>query len=60
VPLQQSEVLHAALRKAGVESHLEVLPNAGHGGAAFTSAESLRLMAEFCDRHLIRTEVAAK
>src|SRR5690606_37452937 len=44
VPLQQSERLHKALREAGVESHLEVLPGAKHGGAEFFSAANIRLM----------------
>ncbi len=32
-PLEQSELMHAALRKAGVDSTLLVLPGAGHGWA---------------------------
>lgn len=52
VPLQQSQVLHAALDKAGVENTLKVLPGSGHGGAAFGSPESLKLMADFVARHL--------
>ncbi|RYD63266.1 MAG: alpha/beta hydrolase, partial [Verrucomicrobiaceae bacterium] len=60
VPLQQSELLHAALQKAGVESHLEILPGAAHGGGAFNSAESLKRMADFFDKHLLHAEVAAR
>jgi acetyl esterase/lipase len=52
VPLQQSERLDGALREAGVESHLEVLPGAKHGGSEFTSAENVRLMGAFFERHL--------
>lgn len=52
VPLQQSESLHAALQKAGVESTLKVLPGAGHGGGAFMSPENLLVIADFFDRHL--------
>ena len=60
VPLQQSELLRAALQKAGVESHLQVLPGAGHGGGAFNSLESLKRMADFFDKHLLQPEVAAR
>lgn len=60
VPLQQSELLHAALQKAGVESRLQVLPGAGHGGGAFTSVESLKLMADFFDKHLLQGAVATR
>ena len=52
VPLQQSERLHKALRDAGVESHLEVLPGAKHGGAEFFSGPNIRLMGAFFQRHL--------
>jgi acetyl esterase/lipase len=60
VPLQQSERLHAALKEAGVESHLEVLPGAKHGGGAFTSPASLRLMGEFFSRHLGQQTASAE
>ncbi len=59
VPLQQSQMLDAALKKAGVESTLEVYPGAGHGGAVFTSPASLKLMGEFFERHL-RAGTAAR
>ena len=52
VPVQQSEELHAALRKAGVESTLRVLPGAEHGGPAFSTPENIALMTAFFDRHL--------
>ena len=52
VPMQQSQVLHAALGKAGVENTLKILPGAGHGGPAFNSPESLKLMADFVAKHL--------
>lgn len=54
VPVQQSVVLDAALRKAGVESTLVIVPGGGHGGGAFNDAKYLRQMAEFMDRHLLR------
>jgi len=31
VPLEQSEIFYEALKKAGVEAHLEIIPNKGHG-----------------------------
>ena len=52
VPLQQSQRLDAALRKAGVESRLIVVPGAGHGGPAFGTPEMGRQTGEFLDRHL--------
>ena len=52
VPVQQSEELDAALHKAGVESTLKILPGAGHGGPAFSSPDSVQIIADFLDRHL--------
>jgi acetyl esterase/lipase len=52
VPAQQSEVLHAALRKAGVESTLKIFPGAGHGGPDFSTPASVQQMSDFLDRHL--------
>ena len=52
VPLQQSQELDDALRAAGVESTLVVLPGAGHGGHAFGSPEMILKMGDFLDRHL--------
>ncbi len=52
VPLQQSTVLHEKLKAAGAESTLKVLSGSGHGGPAFTNAESLAAMGEFLNRHL--------
>ena len=54
VPVDQSERLHAALKAAGVESTLKLLPGAGHGGKEFDSAESHTVIQEFLDRHLKR------
>jgi dipeptidyl aminopeptidase/acylaminoacyl peptidase len=31
VPVEQSEAMHAALRRAGVRAQLYIEPNAGHG-----------------------------
>jgi len=52
VPLQQSQVLEAALKQNGVECNLMILAGAGHGGPAFTSPESMATICEFLDRHL--------
>ena len=54
VPVDQSERLHAALKAAGVESTLKLLPGAGHGGKEFDSAESRTLILAFLDKHLRR------
>lgn len=54
VPVDQSERLHAALKAAGVESTLKLLPGAGHGGREFDSAESRSLIQAFLDKHLKR------
>jgi acetyl esterase/lipase len=52
VPLSQSESLAATLKKAGVEVKLQVLKDTGHGGPAFGSPESRKLMEDFFARHL--------
>ena len=52
VPVQQSVVLDAALRRAGVESTLVIVPGAGHGGSVFADGRYLVQMAAFMDRHL--------
>ncbi len=52
VPAQQSVVLDAALRKAGVESTLIIVPGGGHGGGMFNDAKLLYQMAAFMEAHL--------
>jgi dipeptidyl aminopeptidase/acylaminoacyl peptidase len=52
VPLQQSEVLAEALKKAGVEVRLVVLKNAPHGGPAFLTPEYWKLVEDFFAKHL--------
>ena len=52
VPLAQSESLAAALEKAGVEVTLRVVVGSGHGGPAFHSPESYKLIEDFFARHL--------
>ena len=54
VPVQQSVVFDAALRRAGVESTLVIIPGAGHGGPVFADGRYLVQMAAFMDRHLRR------
>jgi dipeptidyl aminopeptidase/acylaminoacyl peptidase len=52
VPPEQSELLHAALRKAGVESTLEVIRGGGHGGPAFNTPELAEKIEGFFRKHL--------
>lgn len=54
VPLEQSQKLHAALKKAGVESHLEVIEGAGHGGKLFQTEEVKEGVLKFFSKHLKR------
>jgi acetyl esterase/lipase len=51
VPLNQSELLQEALKKAGVDSTLKVIPGAGHGNGVFTP-ELVKEYVEFLDKHL--------
>ena len=52
VPVNQSELLDAALKKAGVESTFIRIPGAGHGGPGFQTPENRKRIAEFFDKHL--------
>ncbi len=54
VPLKQGEMLDAALRQAGVESTLEVIPNAGHGLVMGSTAMDpvMEKVRAFFDKHL--------
>lgn len=56
VPMNQSELLDAALKKARVPVTFRVLPGAGHGGPAFNAPDVRDQVADFFDRHL-RTSV---
>ena len=58
VPLVQSQRLHKALQAAGVESTLQVIPDAGHSTAEFTLPERLDEIAEFLARHLRQPDVS--
>jgi dipeptidyl aminopeptidase/acylaminoacyl peptidase len=49
VPHSQSELLHAALTKAGVPSTLHVVAGAGHG---LGGSEINRMVSDFFNRHL--------
>jgi acetyl esterase/lipase len=49
VPIGQSELLDAALKKAGVDSKFQRIPNAGHG---FGGPEIARTVRAFLDQHL--------
>ena len=52
VPMNQSEMLDEALRKAGVESTLVRVAKNGHGGPGFTTAENWKQIEEFFAKHL--------
>lgn len=49
VPVQQSEALHKALKKEGVDSTLQIIKGAGHG---FTGDEAQKTVAAFFVKHL--------
>lgn len=49
VPVAQSERLHAALDKAGVKNELDVIADAGHDGAAFSTPEVQVKVIQFLD-----------
>jgi acetyl esterase/lipase len=58
VMLHQSELLHAALGKAGVESTLHVVAGGGHGGPGFDSPETRGVIEQFFDKHLKKSVTA--
>jgi len=47
VPLAQSQELYDALKAAGVNVALKIVPDAGHGGPGFTSPENISLINNF-------------
>lgn len=51
VPVKQSEELHDALKKAGVESELVVVKGAGHGSGIATKENTAKMFA-FFDKYL--------
>jgi len=54
VPLSQSQQLHDALRAAGVDSTLIVVPGAGHGGKEFQTEANRDAIVDFFTKHLKR------
>lgn len=52
VPINQSELLRDALRKAGVQVTFQPIRGAGHGGPLFNTPDIRRSVDEFFDRHL--------
>ena len=52
VPMEQSELLRDALKKAGVPVEFTAFHGAGHGGPAFQTPENLSRVQEFFAKHL--------
>ena len=52
VPLQQSQILNAALQKAGVETQLQIIPDGGHGGSGFSTPQVNKQILDFFNSHL--------
>jgi acetyl esterase/lipase len=52
VPIRQSELLHAALTQAKVNSTFHVVKGVGHGGPAFEAPEVREMVKEFFGKHL--------
>jgi dipeptidyl aminopeptidase/acylaminoacyl peptidase len=52
VPWQQSQMLYDALRAAGVEATLVLLPTAGHADNQFDDAANAAVVDAFLDRAL--------
>lgn len=50
VPINQSEALTEALKKAGVDVTFIPVKGAGHGGPQFRSEESMKTIGDFLDR----------
>lgn len=47
-----SKLLYAALKKAGVEATLEMVPDTGHGGPGFNTPQRRKMILDFFDKHL--------
>ncbi len=54
VPIQQSEALAEALKKAGIEATFVVVKGNGHGGPGFNSPENRKLIEDFFAKHLAK------
>jgi acetyl esterase/lipase len=52
VPCHQSELLHEALKQAGIEVTYHKIPGAGHGGKEFGTEEMQAAIQAFFDKHL--------
>ena len=52
VPLEQSQKLHDKLKATGVDSTLQIIDGAGHGGPLFKTEEAKALVREFFERTL--------
>jgi acetyl esterase/lipase len=52
VPVEQSVVLHEALRAAGVESELRIIAGGGHGNSVFNSPETFDEIDAFLRKYL--------
>jgi acetyl esterase/lipase len=52
VPVAQSQLLADALKGAGVEVTLKIVPGARHGGPAFQTPEMRQMIQDFFDKHL--------
>jgi acetyl esterase/lipase len=52
VPINQSQALFEALKKAGTGVRFHTIHGAGHGGPGFSSPEIDEMVAAFFDRHL--------
>ncbi len=52
VPINQSELLFAALKKAGVSAHFHTIRGAGHGGPGFNDPQISDMVSAFFDQTL--------
>jgi acetyl esterase/lipase len=52
VPVAQSAAFAAALKKAGVEANLVIVPGNGHGGIGFGTSQTWKLIEDFFAKHL--------
>ena len=52
VPIAQSEAMHDALTKAGVDCDLYIIEGAGHGEDEFYQKEVIDLIVDFMRRHI--------
>ncbi len=60
VPLNQSELLHAALAKAGVPSDLQVVEGGMHGGEPFKGEPYKTILRKFLEAHVMHQPAAPK